>query len=374
MINYSKLGFILNWTGRLCIFVIIVMVVSIVDGTATEKQPNKGDEPLAERSLEADLVWPEYDGSDYEIFVSSFRDNSWLPRIQVTNNADVDIVPTVVRDNHGVLWIVWSKVTDDGTALYFSMFDGKNWSSQKKIETGFSRNLSAGMAVDHENQIWLVWASFDGVDDDIFFSRWNGADWDAPMRVNTDDSTPDIKPVIDIGPDGFPLVQWSSFEEGTYKQVYSRWDGEAWEKEEEVLTAAAEETPSAPEDAAIADHGIAPGPDNNASAPAGAEEYFLPPEGASAEIDNSLTTPEEKATPEVTAGSDASSPATPVSKSISEPDLSRIQIKKADGRNQFLSLPLFLFDPEKAGIYIVGSDGEKLTRPLRTLFPKEKTP
>ncbi len=182
--------------------------------------------------VEADLVWAESDGHDYEIFISHFDGERWSEPFQITDNSDNDIVPAVIRDTKGRLWVAWSRATTGGRRdLYFKTFDGKQWSEEERIETGFSVNLSAALAVDRRNQVWLVWSSFDGVDDDIFYSRWNGAGWSKPMRVNADDTTPDIQPVVDIGSDGFPQVRWSGFEDGEYRQFESRWTGADWTPE-----------------------------------------------------------------------------------------------------------------------------------------------
>lgn len=212
----------------------------IPEKTAETRVPSPNQE-----TPEAFLVWAENSGENYEIFLSKLTRGAWSPKMQVTENGDNNIVPAVIRDPDGALWIVWTKVEGAARNLYYRTFDGTKWSQERKIETGLDINLAAALVADKENQLWLFWASFDGVDDDIFFSRWDGSGWSRAERVNRDDVTPDIQPYAGIGSDGLPWVKWRGFEDGEYRQFESRWTGTDWTPEETMpQSMASDDVPS----------------------------------------------------------------------------------------------------------------------------------
>ncbi len=295
------------------VYVALMLCVGIVvgaAGTAAENGAPTVDGEGADAPLSAELVWARSDGHDYEIFISFYREGVWSTAQQVTDNSDNDIVPAVIRDQRGRLWVVWSKLEDGARTLYFKTSDGNEWSAEKRIETGYSVNLSAGLAVDRENQVWLVWSSFDGVDDDIFFSTWDRSGWSKPMRVNTDDSTPDIQPVIGIGDDGLPWVRWSGFEDGEYHTFESRWDGSDWTPERMLSER---------------------------------EKPTSVSEGASAQPEAMTNTfPTE------------------------------IHVPQSKGPSKIIPLPEFLADPWKAGICLDENDRVS-SKPLRTLLEQAET-
>ncbi len=297
-------SFSCSWKWACVLLMVFVGIVVPVACPAAEGEEGN------DAALSAELVWARSDGHDYEIFISFYRDGSWSAARQITDNSENDIVPAVIRDHLGRLWVVWSKLEDGARTLYFKTSDGKEWSAEQKIETGYTVNLSAGLAVDRENQIWLVWSSFDGVDDDIFFSTWDQSGWSKPMRVNTNDSTPDIQPVIGIERDGLPWVRWSGFEDGEYHTFESRWNGNDWTAER-MLTE--------------------PGPPTTASA------------DSSVQPDAMGNTPP-----------------------------TQIQVMQNNGPSKMIPLPESLADPWKAGICL-DENGRVSSMPLRMLLEEDET-
>lgn len=281
------------------------------------------DEPGSQTTtgLSADVVWAQFNDGNYQVFLSSYRDGAWTAKLQITHNSDANIVPAVTRDHNGVLWIVWTKMTGEEKALYFRTDNGQQLSDAARIETGMKSNLAASIIEDGEDQLWLIWSGFDGIDDDIYFSRWNGADWSQPIMINRDDTTPDIQPVSGIGNDGLPWVRWSGFDQGTYKQFESRWNGVAWEPEREI-----EQVETAP-DAPLATLALPSAQGSPATA-----------------LEQAPAADAGRSTP-------AGTPDAPV-----------------------LQLPEFIKSPKKAGIFILTPEGRSVSAPVRTLLPKKDAP
>jgi len=187
-----------------------------------------------EPSAQVELVWVEHTGDRYNLYSSEYDNGEWGPK-QLILTSDLLIVTPCLADNgkDGKI-LVWSEKSEKSTDLYFSLNQGDGWSSPQKIETNLSSNLSPALAVDKDNQLWMAWVGSNGEDDDIYFSRWDGASWDLPARVHIDNATPDLFPVLGIGPKGMPWIQWSGYENGKYNQFRCYWNGLSWDEKKEM--------------------------------------------------------------------------------------------------------------------------------------------
>ena len=179
-------------------------------------------------NTEAELVWSEFDGEDYEIFYSNLSNNKWASKVQITNNNSTDLNPSISSGANGITRVVWSAMSGVKTNLFYSNFDGSSWTPPTQIITNLSSNTTPSIIIDNENIPWVVWTGFDGQDDDIWFTRWNGDDWDEPQRVNKDDSMPDILPIIGIDEEGNPWVKWSGYDGERYINYSCKWTGTEW--------------------------------------------------------------------------------------------------------------------------------------------------
>ena len=182
-------------------------------------------------NTEAELVWSEFDGEDYEIYFSNLSNNKWASKVQITNNNLTDFHPCISSGDDGITWAVWSAISGEKTHLFYSNLDGSSWSTPTQINTNLSSNIAPSIIIDNENIPWVVWAGFDGQDDDIWFTRWNGDDWEEPQRVNKDDSMPDILPIIGIDEEGKPWVKWSGYDGERYINYSCKWTGAEWSDE-----------------------------------------------------------------------------------------------------------------------------------------------
>ena len=182
-------------------------------------------------NTEAELIWSEFDGENYEIFYSNLSNNKWASKVQITNNNLEDLNPTISTGANGITWAVWSAMSGVKTNLFYSNFDGSSWAPPTQIITNLSSNTTPSIIIDNENIPWVVWTRFDGQDDDIWFTRWNGDDWEEPQRINKDDSMPDILPIIGIDEEGKPWVKWSGYDGERYINYSCKWTGTEWSDE-----------------------------------------------------------------------------------------------------------------------------------------------
>jgi len=225
------------YTNMCCRYIsLCFLILALLAASADAEE--QGTVPLkvvgVDHESQAELVWVEQRGAQYDLYLSEYNNGTWQPGQLVARSKLLNVTPTIARDKDGHIRVVWSGRSGTTTDLYYSVWQNNVWSAPVKIETHLVSSLSPCLIVDQHNQLWLAWAGFDGEDDDIFFSRWNGADWDLPDRVNIDNVTPDLFPVFGIGPAGLPWIQWSGYENGGYKQLRSAWNGTSWGEPQEM--------------------------------------------------------------------------------------------------------------------------------------------
>lgn len=178
------------------------------------------------------IAWAERVGDHYEIFHANRTEAGWHGPTRITENAVSDVMPAISFGNDGIGWMVWTTMEENSSTLSYSVFSNGGWSEATPVFTGMKSNTAVTLVIDAFNIPWIAWAGFDGRDDEIFFSKWNGSSWDAPQQINTDDQTPDIFPTLSLGADSTLSIQWQGFDQGTYKNYSSRWNGSRWSSEE----------------------------------------------------------------------------------------------------------------------------------------------
>lgn len=179
-----------------------------------------------------DIAWAERVGDHYEIFHANRTGTGWHGPTRITENTVSDVMPAISFGNDGIGWMVWTTMEENGSTLSYSVFSSGGWSEPATIFTGMKSNTAVTLTIDPFNIPWIAWAGFDGRDDEIFFSKWNGSSWDAPQQISDDDLTPDIFPTLSLGADATLSIQWQGFDQGTYKNYASTWNGSRWSREE----------------------------------------------------------------------------------------------------------------------------------------------
>ncbi len=173
------------------------------------------------------IVWNGQRGAGYPVYLSEYNDGKWSKEVQVTDSDELNLVPSVTKDDAGVIWVVWTVFNGGDSELFFKRYIKGEWSEEQKIETGLAENNAPTVIIDNKQTLWLAWSASDGVGDDIFFARWNGSHFEAAERI-TDSTTPDVLPILGMAEDGIVWVQWQAFNDGAYTTSFSEWDGDEW--------------------------------------------------------------------------------------------------------------------------------------------------
>jgi hypothetical protein len=204
--------------------------VKAADDTQDEQLQLTGVEP----SNGMEVVWVEKKDNQYSLYRSEYKNSAWQSKQLAYTSNTLITTPCLGGNSTAGNILVWSVKSETTTDLYYSLYKDGAWSSPKKIETGLVSNLSPSLAVDANNRIWLAWSGSDGGLDDIYFSRLTGSVWESPARVNEVNATPDLFPVLGIGSDGYPWIQWNGYEGGKFKQFRKKWNGGSWEDKQEM--------------------------------------------------------------------------------------------------------------------------------------------
>lgn len=187
-------------------------------------------------STEYEVVWIEKKSEIlYELYYSKYTDGAWQEKQLIVESDYRMVTPCIGGSGDQDKILIWAEKSEQTTDLYYSFYQNDTWESKQRFETGLFSNLSPMLLVDTSDQIWLVWTGVDDSDNDIYFSRWRGESWDTPEQINDDNDTPDIFPVLGLGPNGQPWVQWNGFEDGSYAQFRKDWDGTSWTERQDMV-------------------------------------------------------------------------------------------------------------------------------------------
>jgi len=222
----------------LCLVLVLICSVLIVTLPGKAAEDNQGNQLQlngVDSSNGLEAVWIEgNDENGYGLYYTKYSNKTWQSKQLIVQSNQMLVTPCIGGDGSQGNMLVWSVINGSSSDLYFSLYKEGAWSSPKKIETNLASNLSPSLLVDGKNQFWLAWVGLAGTDDDIYFSRWNGSNWAAPIQVNEDNDTPDLFPVLGLGSNGNPWIQWYGYENGKYTQFRRDWNGSSWVDRQEM--------------------------------------------------------------------------------------------------------------------------------------------
>ena len=206
----------------LFVFLPIILINSKISATSVSE---------ASASEAHAVAWSAPVGKGWEIFLRQFTKDVWGPAIQLTANGRLNLVPCVMSEKKGTMWIFWSSKQNDRYSILSARIDSEMKITVELIDTSMINNMTPTAIVDRVGVVWLVFSSFDGTDEDIFYMRRENDRWSPPLRVNFNDFVPDIQPLLGMDDDGTIWVIWQGFEEDHYRFFSSQWNGEEWESE-----------------------------------------------------------------------------------------------------------------------------------------------
>jgi mRNA-degrading endonuclease HigB of HigAB toxin-antitoxin module len=126
------------------------------------------------------IVWPQSDGSNYQVFKSEYRDGAWIHPATLSgyinpNGEDV-YDPQVAMDNSGNAVIVWQQSDGSTQQIYKSEYRDGAWTHPEDLDDNISQNgqdaYPSQVAMDDSGNAVIVWNQPDGINWQIFKSEY----------------------------------------------------------------------------------------------------------------------------------------------------------------------------------------------------------
>jgi len=144
--------------------------------------------------------------------------------------------PEIATGLDGNPFICWSDYSSGNWEIYVKRWDGLAWvevgtgsASGEGISSSAGGCADPTIAIDQDGRAIVCWEDRTFGNSEIYVKRWDGAAWvemgkDSASRGGiSHDSEASLHPDIAIGPNGNPVICWTSGE------IYvRRWDGSSW--------------------------------------------------------------------------------------------------------------------------------------------------
>lgn len=193
------------------------------------------------------VAWASDRTGNYDIFYKTSSDGgaSWSGEFRVTYDPNNDVVPDIIEDKNGIIWVVWSRKMANG---YYDVFwktssdGGVLWSDEEQLTTDPDHDKQPSITQMWDERMWTAWTSFRTGDYEIFYKTHNGSAWSDSKRLTLSENI-DMDPSITQARDGSIWVIWSSREAkdnpSTNDDLFYRVstdNGETWSDTAQITT------------------------------------------------------------------------------------------------------------------------------------------
>ena len=178
------------------------------------------------------VAWGETEYQETNIYFTERINQKWSNPKRLSFSKNPEVMPTLISNKKGEIWVVWTELLNIGGKLQFSLFKNGRWMPPQQIRTNTTSDMAPSTIVDQNGDVWLAWSGTDMGDDEIYSSRWHNGRWGEPMRVNADDGWPDVLPQMSLTEEGTLKISWSGYDGKKYRVFYSLWSGTNWGPEE----------------------------------------------------------------------------------------------------------------------------------------------
>lgn len=175
-----------------------------------------------------DVVWSSSDGIKMEIYYTQRQKGIWLEPVRVTDDHYDNMYPVIDRDSSGKRWIFWTAYDNGKMEIRYASGDGEEWSTSELLSSEKKTNLSPSLVIDDQDRIWVTWSANNDDLDDIMYASFESGSWSNSDVVHEPNEAPDLLPVIELGGDGIPKIQWRANRGGQNLVLSSRWIDEDW--------------------------------------------------------------------------------------------------------------------------------------------------
>ncbi len=139
-------------------------------------------------SGESIIVWRQSDSSNSQIFKSEYRNSVWTHPVDLTDNispsAQDTFTPEVSLGNNGDAVIVWRQSNVSNDQIFMSEFRNNSWSHPSDLQDNISPNGSnaklPSLSVNSNGETFITWQQTSGIREQIFRSEFRNSTWSHP--------------------------------------------------------------------------------------------------------------------------------------------------------------------------------------------------
>ncbi len=182
------------------------------------------------------IVWEQSDGARYQIYKSEYRNNAWTHPVRLSDNISPngqDAHNVQLRmDNNGNAIIVWDQSDGSVKKIFKSEYRGGDWTHPSSLADAIVSNaFDPQVAMDDNGNALIAWIQNDGVNDQVFLSEYRSGVWKYPdflfENISPDGSnTMYSKAAMDDH--GNAIVVWAQDEGSTLQIFKSEYRGGVW--------------------------------------------------------------------------------------------------------------------------------------------------
>ena len=206
---------------------------NLADNISPDGQNAYYPEVAMDNNGNAIIVWEQYNGANYHIYKSEYRNGVWVYPASLSDSISPDGTdagwPQVAMDNNGNAIISWCQYDGSYTQIFKSEYRNGAWHHPANLSEHTNSNattpsLYSQVAMDNNGNAIIVWEQLGH----IFKNEYRSGVWNGPAS-SSDYIAIGSNPRLAMDNNGNAIIAWERFVGGTYYQIFkSEYRNGAW--------------------------------------------------------------------------------------------------------------------------------------------------
>ncbi|MDW7774233.1 MAG: hypothetical protein SCH71_15215 [Desulfobulbaceae bacterium] len=176
------------------------------------------------------ITWVQYDGSNWQIFKSEYRNGVWVHPGSLSDNISPDgqnaFDPQAAMDDNGNAIITWQQNDGSTDQIFKSEYRNGTWTHPGNLDDYINPDGEGAwnpqVAMDDNSNAIITWEQEVGGPDQIFKSEYRNGSWTHPASVD-DYINPDggdaTQPQLAMDDNGSAIITWEQ-NDGNFYQIF----------------------------------------------------------------------------------------------------------------------------------------------------------
>ncbi len=163
--------------------------VNAADNISFDGQPTSTSVVAMDSKGDAVIAWLQYDGSNYKLFKSEYRNGIWHHPSNIINSispsGETAARPAVAMSDNGDAIIAWLQFNGLTYGIFMSEYRNGSWSEPENISPQASEEgLLPLIAMSNNGDAIITWIQNDGIYDKIYRSQYRDGIWTHPKDLS----------------------------------------------------------------------------------------------------------------------------------------------------------------------------------------------